>query len=119
MPQEPRMKTAPTQPFPVGDSFVPTCPEPGSVDPKYPTSCIFGVYWTEPVVMAPGTQGGLSWAPMAFNPATGFDLRAGQHHQFGVLACGGRNGTRARGVSVRSAPERDSSVLRANREVER
>ena len=25
------MKTAKTQPFPIGDSFVPTCPEPGSV----------------------------------------------------------------------------------------
>ena len=25
------MKTAKTQPFPRGDSFVPTCPEPGSV----------------------------------------------------------------------------------------
>ncbi len=31
--QEPRMKTAKTQPFPIGDSFVPTCPEPGSVAP--------------------------------------------------------------------------------------
>ena len=69
--QDPRMKTAPTQPYPMGDSFVPTCPELGSVDPKYRTSCIFGAYWTEPVVMAPGTQGGLSWAPMAFNPQTG------------------------------------------------
>jgi quinohemoprotein ethanol dehydrogenase len=69
--QEPRMKTAATQPFPIGDSFVPTCPEPGSVDPKYRTSCIFGAYWTEPVVMAPGTMGGLTWAPMAFNPQTG------------------------------------------------
>jgi PQQ-dependent dehydrogenase (methanol/ethanol family) len=68
VPQEPRMKTSPTQPFPIGDTFVPTCPEPGSVDPKYATSCIFGAYWTEPVVMAPGTQGGLSWAPMAFDP---------------------------------------------------
>ncbi|MEN3337944.1 MAG: hypothetical protein V7647_1620 [Acidobacteriota bacterium] len=71
VPQEPRMKTAATQPFPVGDSFVPTCPEPGSVDPKYPTSCVFGAYWTDPVVMAPGTQGGLAWAPMTFNPQTG------------------------------------------------
>jgi PQQ-dependent dehydrogenase (methanol/ethanol family) len=69
--QEPRMKTSPTQPYPKGDSFVPTCPEPGSVNPKYRTSCIFGAYWTEPVVMAPGTQGGLSWAPMAFSPETG------------------------------------------------
>ena len=31
VPQEPRMKTAETQPFPIGDSFVPTCPEPGTV----------------------------------------------------------------------------------------
>ena len=31
VPQEPRIKTAPTQPFPIGDSYVPTCPEPGSV----------------------------------------------------------------------------------------
>ena len=31
VPQEPRIKTAQTQPFPIGDSFVPTCPEPGSV----------------------------------------------------------------------------------------
>jgi quinohemoprotein ethanol dehydrogenase len=71
VPQEARMKTSPTQPFPTGDSFVPTCPEPGSVDAQYPSSCVFGAYWTDPVVMAPGTQGGLAWAPMAFNPQTG------------------------------------------------
>ncbi len=64
------MKTARTQPFPVGDSFVPTCPEPGSVPQGMPTSCIFGAYWTEPVVMTPGTQGGVSWAPIAFSPDT-------------------------------------------------
>src|SRR6478672_5156582 len=68
--QESRMKTAKTQPFPIGDTYVPTCPEPGSVDPQYKSACIFGAYWTEPVVMAPGTLGGLSWAPMAFNPQT-------------------------------------------------
>ena len=71
VPQEPRNKTAKTQPFPIGDSFVPTCPEPGTVAPGTLTSCVFGAYWTEPVVMAPGTLGGLSWAPMAFNPQTG------------------------------------------------
>jgi alcohol dehydrogenase (cytochrome c) len=68
--QEPRMKTAKTQPFPLGDSFVPTCPEPGSVSPEYKSTCVFGAYWTEPVVMAPGTLGGLSWAPMTFSPQT-------------------------------------------------
>jgi PQQ-dependent dehydrogenase (methanol/ethanol family) len=71
VPQEPRMKTARTQPFPAGDSFVPTCPEPGSVPAGMQSSCIFGAYWTEPVVMTPGTLGGLSWAPMTFSPQTG------------------------------------------------
>ncbi len=70
VPQEPRIKTAATQPFPVGDSFVPTCPEPGSVAAGAKTSCIFGAYWDQPVVMAPGTQGGLSWAPMTYDPQT-------------------------------------------------
>ncbi len=71
VPQEPRMKTAATQPFPIGDSFVPTCPEPGSVAEGSKTSCIFGAYWEEPVVMAPGTQGGVTWAPITFDPRTG------------------------------------------------
>jgi quinohemoprotein ethanol dehydrogenase len=70
VPQEPRMKTAATQPFPIGDAFVPTCPEPGSVPAGYQSSCIFGAYWTEPVVMTPGTQGGVSWAPITFSPDT-------------------------------------------------
>jgi quinohemoprotein ethanol dehydrogenase len=71
VPQEPRMKSAATQPFPIGDSFVPTCPEAGSYAPGSETSCIFGAYWDKPIVMTPGTQGGNSWAPMTFNPKTG------------------------------------------------
>ena len=35
VPQEPRIKTAKTQPFPIGDSYVPTCPEPGSVPDRH------------------------------------------------------------------------------------
>jgi PQQ-dependent dehydrogenase (methanol/ethanol family) len=70
--QEPRMKTAKTQPFPIGDPFVPICPEPGSVPAEYKSSCVFGAYWTDPVVMAPGTLGGLSWAPMTYSPQTGW-----------------------------------------------
>jgi len=70
VPQEPRMKTARTQPYPIGDSFVPTCPEPGSVAPGMASGCLFSPYWTLPVVMAPGTQGGVSWAPIAFSPQT-------------------------------------------------
>jgi len=71
VPQEERMKTAKTQPYPVGDSFVPTCPEPDSVPPGMKEACVFGAYWDAPVVIAPGTLGGISWAPMSFSPRTG------------------------------------------------
>ena len=70
VPQEPRNKTARTQPFPIGDSIVPLCPEPGSVPDGYASSCIFGAYWDQPVVMTPGTLGGANWAPMTYNPDT-------------------------------------------------
>ena len=68
--QEPRMKTAATQPFAVGDTFVPTCPGPGSVQEGFPSGCIFTPYYTEPIAIAPGTDGGLSWAPMSYSPQT-------------------------------------------------
>jgi glucose dehydrogenase len=32
---------------------------------------VFSPYWTEPIVMAPGTLGGSSWAPMTYSPQTG------------------------------------------------
>ncbi|MCC7009987.1 MAG: PQQ-binding-like beta-propeller repeat protein [Acidobacteria bacterium] len=70
VPQEPRIKTARTQPFPIGDSYVPTCPEPASVPAGMKSGCIFTPYFDEPVVIAPGTQGGMTWAPMSFSPAT-------------------------------------------------
>jgi glucose dehydrogenase len=34
------------------------------------SSCVFGAYWAQPVVMTPGTQGGVSWAPIAFSSDT-------------------------------------------------
>jgi glucose dehydrogenase len=71
VPQEPRIKTARTQPFPIGDSFVPTCPEPDSVLPGYEKGCIFSSYWDKAIVLAPGTQGGVAWAPSTFSPKTG------------------------------------------------
>ncbi|MCC7042793.1 MAG: PQQ-binding-like beta-propeller repeat protein [Acidobacteria bacterium] len=71
VPQDPRNKTSPTQPYPIGDSPVPTCPEPGSVAPGAEQACLFGAFFDLPVVMTPGTQGGLNSAPMAFSPQTG------------------------------------------------
>ena len=50
------------------------------------STCIFGTYWTEPVVMAPGTLGGISWAPMTYQPADASDLHPRHHHQFRLHA---------------------------------
>jgi len=70
VPQDSRMKTAPTQPIAVGDSFIPTCPGPGSVKAGFAMGCIFTPYYTTPTAIAPGTDGGLSWAPMSYSPLT-------------------------------------------------
>ena len=65
--QEPRMKTAQTQPFPIGDPFVPLCPEPLG---DYERGCLFSAYGNEPMLIAPGSAGGNTWAPMTFSPKT-------------------------------------------------
>ena len=69
VPQEPRQKTAKTQPIPVGDATVPQCPQPL---PGYPqVGCIYDVFWDTPVVIQPGGQGGTNWSPMPYSPDTG------------------------------------------------
>ena len=65
--QEPRMKTSGTQPFPIGDPFVPLCPEPLG---DYALGCLFAAYGEQPKLIAPGSAGGNSWAPMTFSPKT-------------------------------------------------
>jgi quinohemoprotein ethanol dehydrogenase len=71
VPQEPRQKTAKTQPYPVGDAVVPQCakPLPGYEEDK--TGCIFEAFWDEPVLIQPSGIGGTNWSPMSYNPATG------------------------------------------------
>jgi alcohol dehydrogenase (cytochrome c) len=67
--QEPRNATAKTQPIPVGDAVMPQCPQPlGS----WITKCIFGAPWDVPVLMSPGGNGGVNWAPMSYSPQTGY-----------------------------------------------
>ena len=61
------MKTAQTQPFPIGDPFVPLCPEPLG---DYERGCLFSAYGNEPMLIAPGSAGGNTWAPMTFSPKT-------------------------------------------------
>ena len=70
VPQEPRQKTAKTQPFPVGDAFVPQCAPAFEGYDK--TGCIFEPFWEEPVLIQPGVTGGTSWAPMPYSPDTGY-----------------------------------------------
>jgi quinohemoprotein ethanol dehydrogenase len=70
VPQEPRQKTAKTQPFPIGDATVPQCAEPL---PGYPEAgCIFATFWETPVLIQPSGNGGTNWSPMPYNPDTGY-----------------------------------------------
>jgi alcohol dehydrogenase (cytochrome c) len=66
--QEPRMATALTQPYPVGDKFVKDCvTEPVEGFPI--VGCMFDAFYDVPVVM-PGSAG--NWSPSSFDPQTGY-----------------------------------------------
>ncbi len=76
VPQEPRQKTAATQPYPVGDSIVPQqidiVPEgarlvAGSGE-IVNGGRIFTPFWDVPLSMKPGTMGGANWPPSAYDP---------------------------------------------------
>ena len=75
VPQEPRQKTAKTQPYPVGDAIVPHCAEPLPGFEK--AGCIFEPFWEEPVVIQPSGGGGTVWAPVPYSPDTGYLYVAG------------------------------------------
>ena len=76
VPQEPRQATAATQPYPVGDSIVPQqiniVPEgarlvPGTV--RIPNDGkIFTPFWTDQIMVKPGTMGGANWPPSSYDP---------------------------------------------------
>src|SRR5690606_30569812 len=64
VPQDERQKTAETQPYPVGDSFVPQSiteemlKEDLGEDFEYQVADIFTPFWDEPVTITPSPQGG-------------------------------------------------------------
>ncbi len=66
---DPRVASSPTQPFPRGDAVMPQCPQPLA---GWETKCIFGVIYDKPLLMSPGGNGGVNWAPMAYSPRTGY-----------------------------------------------
>jgi alcohol dehydrogenase (cytochrome c) len=70
VPQEPRQKTAKTQPYPAGDAIVPQCAQP--LEGYERAGCIFEVFWEEPTLVQPSGIGGTNWSPMSYNPDTGF-----------------------------------------------
>jgi len=74
--QEPRQKTAATQPYPIGDAIVPQSidipPEGSSVIPSGATVVndgkIFTPFWNDPIAVKPGTMGGANWPPSSYDP---------------------------------------------------
>lgn len=74
VPQEPRQATSPTQPYPVGDAFVPqSIPIPPEGATLVNEGRIFTPFWTdEPVLVRPGVAGGANWPPSSYDPETGY-----------------------------------------------
>ncbi|MUK87736.1 PQQ-binding-like beta-propeller repeat protein [Ornithinibacillus sp. L9] len=76
VPQNENQKTSPTQPFPVGDNFVPQDITEEDIERDLPedfegeVGSIFTPFWDEPVTVKPSPQGGANWPPSAYNPDT-------------------------------------------------
>lgn len=76
VPQLAEQKTAATQPFPIGDSFVPQGVFQEDVDRDLGDTFegkigdIYTPFWEEPITLKPGPSGGANWPPSAFNPET-------------------------------------------------
>ena len=74
VPQEPRQATAATQPYPLGDAFVPQHVDitPEGYPPLVNQGRVFTPFWTEGVVAKPSHNGGANWPGSAYDPATGY-----------------------------------------------
>jgi alcohol dehydrogenase (cytochrome c) len=72
VPQEPRQGTAPTQPYPRGDAFV---PQSIPIAPEGTTLVnggqIFTPFWTTPTLVKPGPPGGVNWPPSSYDLGQG------------------------------------------------
>ena len=77
VPQMEEQHTSATQPFPVGDAFVPMeCPEQIG---KYPMGGIFTPFGSEPVLICPGANGGSEWSAASYSPQTEMMYTCGIH----------------------------------------
>lgn len=69
VPQEPRQRTAATQPVPHGDAFVPQVMEmPIYGYPFVNQGKIFTPFWKEVIPIRPSSFGGTTWAPSSYDP---------------------------------------------------
>ncbi|QFG00309.1 quinonprotein alcohol dehydrogenase [Psychrobacillus glaciei] len=86
VPQLAEQKTAATQPFPIGDAFVPqTIMEEdvkNDLGPEFTgeTGSIFTPFWDVPITLKPGPFGGANWPPSAYNPDTEYFYVLGNDH---------------------------------------
>jgi quinohemoprotein ethanol dehydrogenase len=75
VPQDERQATSPTQPIPVGDSFVPQIVTKEDIEKELPNyggtyGKIFDPFWDEALLLKPSAFGGANWPPSAYNPET-------------------------------------------------
>lgn len=73
VPVDPRQKSWPTQPWPRGGSFIPTCPTtegPARAVPNFKTGCLYVPHWDEPILSFPGQGGGADWNHQSFSHTT-------------------------------------------------
>jgi len=69
VPQEPRQKTAATQPFPIGDSITPQYIDIALEGYEFVNQGrIFTPFWDIPIPIKPGALGGMNWPPMSYDP---------------------------------------------------
>ncbi len=73
VPQLARQRTSPTQPYPVGDAFVPQHVAGASSQPKLVNGGrIFTPFWSAATPVKPGANGGANWPPSSYSPRTGY-----------------------------------------------
>ena len=91
VPQEPRQKTSPTQPYPKGDSVMPQHVDIDTEDHDIVNGgMIFTPFWTKPTAVKPGPGGGANWPASSYDPATN-SLFACATDQVGVYQGGGKD----------------------------
>ncbi|WP_102029331.1 outer membrane protein assembly factor BamB family protein [Salirhabdus sp. Marseille-P4669] len=87
VPQLAEQKTSPTQPFPIGDAFVPQGVTKEDIERDIPNfegkyGDIFTPFWDEPLTLKPSPQGGGNWPPSAYNPNTEYFYVLGNDNYF-------------------------------------